>query len=147
MHQSSQVEIDQVLSQLCKEHHHRARQLLNGLGLYRGQPRVLELLWEQDGRTQSELAALMQNTPATITKMLQRMEANGFVERRPDPVDQRVSGVYLTDRSRQIEVAVNQIYVDMSTTALEGLTPEEIMLLRRLLTQMRDNLHRANREE
>ena len=146
MNQSSQVEIDRILGQLCKEHHHRARQLFHELGLYRGQPRMLDLLWEQDGRTQSELATDMQNNPATITKMLQRMEATGFVERRPDPNDQRISRVYLTEKSRQVKIAVNQIYEDMASTTFEGLTLEEMLLLRRLLIHIRDNLRRANCE-
>ena len=147
MDQSSQIQVDHLLAQVCKEHHHRARQLFHALGLYRGQPRMLDLLWEQDGRTQREIADHMRSNPATVTKMLQRMEANGFVERRTDPVDQRISRVYLTEKSQQVKVEVNKLYEDMARTVFDGFTLEEIMLLRRLLTHMRDNLRRANREE
>ena len=147
MERSSQSQIDQILNQICKEHHHRARKLFNALGLHRGQPRLLELLWEQNGRTQSDLASHMHSSPATVTKMLQRMESSGFVERRPDADDQRISRVYLTDKSREVQVAVYDLYEDMARTIFEGFTPEELILLRRFLVHMRDNLHRANYEE
>ena len=39
--------IDFLLAQICKLRHARAHTLLEGLGLYRGQPRMLWLLWEQ----------------------------------------------------------------------------------------------------
>lgn len=79
--------LDFALAKVCHLHHHRVEELLEALGLYRGQPPVLFALWQQEGITHSELAERMHNTPATTTKMLQRMESAGFITRRPDPAD------------------------------------------------------------
>jgi len=135
--------LDHLLAQVCRLHHSRARTLLHGLGLYRGQAPALHALWEQEGLMHSELAAQMHVTPATITKMIQRMEKAGFVERRPDPQDQRVSRVYLTDAGRAIRAQVHQVLDALEDEIFAGFTLEERVLLRRFLLQIRENLIRA----
>ncbi|MEA3375684.1 MAG: MarR family transcriptional regulator, partial [Chloroflexota bacterium] len=91
-----------VLSKVCKAQYSRAQALLDEIGLYRGQQFVLCRLWEEEGLTHSQLAERLHVHPATVTKTLRRMEQAGFIERRPDADDQRVSRVYLTDAGREI---------------------------------------------
>jgi MarR family transcriptional regulator, organic hydroperoxide resistance regulator len=138
--------LDFLLAQVCHQHHFRANALLEAIGLYRGQPPVLFALWEQEGLTHTELAARLHNTPATITKMVQRMEKAGFLQRRPDAGDQRVSRVYLTDAGRAIQARVQAIWDTMETETFAGLTGEERALLRRFLQQIRQNLIKVNGE-
>lgn len=52
---------------------------------------------EHPGASQSDLAAIMQMTRASAGKLLERMEAKGWIERRSDPSDNRVRRIYLTD--------------------------------------------------
>lgn len=144
MHQRDDgASMDFLLAQVCHLHRSRAHQLLEALGLYRGQPPVLFALWEQEGLTHTELAERLQNTPSTISKMLRRMERAGFVVRRPDAVDQRVSRVYLTEAGRAIREDVQAVFRTTEAETFDGLTPEERSLLRRFLLQLRDNLQRA----
>ena len=132
--------IDFLLAQVCHLHHVRAHQLLEGLGLYRGQPPVLRALWEREGLTHSELAALLNITPATMTKMLQRMEKAGFVHRRPDPQDQRVSRVYLTGAGRAVQSQVEQVFHRIEAETFAGLDPAGLVVMRGSLLQIRANL-------
>ena len=132
--------IDLLLGQVCKLHYHRVHALLERLGLYRGQPHMLKILWERDGSTQTELAERLHVQPSTVTKMVQRMEKAGFVERRPDPEDQRVSRVYLTDAGRAVQETVKQVWRTMEEETLQGFTLEERELLRGFLSRMRENL-------
>jgi DNA-binding MarR family transcriptional regulator len=134
--------LDFLLAQVSHLHHHRVFDLLESLGLYRGQPPVLGALWEQEGLTHSELAKRLKNTPATITKMLQRMEKAGFITRRPDPDDQRVSRVYLTEAGRAIQAQVEQVWETMEIETFAGFSPEEQVVLRSFLTRLRDNLEK-----
>ncbi len=85
--------INHLLIQVSRQHFTRLHALMETAGLHRGQPPLLHLLWKQEGCTQSDLAAGLRSQPATVTKMLQRMELAGFIERRPDAEDQRVSRV------------------------------------------------------
>jgi DNA-binding MarR family transcriptional regulator len=135
--------LDHLLVQVCRLHHARAHALFDEIGLYRGQPPVLRALWEQDGHTHSELATRLHVTPATITKMIQRMARAGFVACQPDPDDQRVSRVYLTDAGRAIQSKVLQVMQAIDAETFEGFTLEEQVLMHRFLLQIRENLVRA----
>jgi DNA-binding MarR family transcriptional regulator len=139
--------LDFLLAQVCHLHHSMAHKLLEAIGLYRGQPPVLRALWEQEGLTHTDLAQRLRVTPATITKMLQRMENAGFVMSRPDAEDQRVSRVYLTEAGRAIQAEVEAVWQAMEQETFDGFTPEERALLRRFLLHIRENLVRATGEK
>ena len=139
--------IDFLLAQVCHLHHSRIHQLLEDLGLYRGQPQVLRALWEQEGLAHSDLADRLHDSPATITKMLQRMEKAGFVLRRPDPNDQRISRVFLTESGRAIQAEVEDVFKTMEAEVFSGFNQEERVLLRRFLLQIRQNLRQATDEK
>jgi len=143
-HQTDEESIDFLLVQVSKLHRSRAHHLLESLGLYRGQPHVLRALWEQEGMTHGELAAQLQVQPATITKMIQRMEKAGFVARRPDPKDQRVSRVYLTEAGRMVQGEVERVWRTLEDETFAGFTFEERILLRRFFLQIRENLARVS---
>jgi DNA-binding MarR family transcriptional regulator len=138
--------IDFLLAQICKLHHARAHTLLEGLGLYRGQPPMLHALWEQEGLTHSELAARLHVQPATITKMIQRMEKAGFVERRDDPKDQRVSRVYLSEAGYAIRAKVEQVWDQLGSETFARVTPAEQETLHRLFLIIRENLIQVHNE-
>ena len=135
--------LDFLLVQVCRLHHSRAHALLESVGLHRGQPRLLWALWETDGLTHTGLASRLQVQPATITRMVQRMEKAGFVARKPDQHDQRVSRVYLTETGNAVREQVHQIWQQLEEEALAGLSPEEREALRGLYMQIRDNLMRV----
>lgn len=136
-----------LFGRVCRYHYNRARQLLDKVGLHRGQPPVLFALSRQDGLTHSELATILEVTPATITNMVKRIEAAGFVVRRRDDADERVSRVYLTASGREIQAEIEGIVQEMEGTVFAGMSAEEQDMLRRLLTQMVANLQQAIAEE
>ena len=136
--------LDGLLAQVARLHHHRAHESLDLLGLYRGQPPVLFALWNQDGMTHSELAEKLEITPATVTRMIQRMEKTGFVQRRPDVADQRVSRVYLTEAGRAVHAQLQSIRERMEVENFAGFSNEEQLMLRKFLLRIRDNLAGAS---
>ena len=135
--------LDRLFAQICRLKHARVHTLYEALGLYRGQPRMLGALWDQEGLTHTELSRLLSVQPATITKMLQRMEKAGFVERRHDPDDHRVSRVYLTAAGRAVREDVQQVWRCLEEEAFAGFTEKERVLLRRFFLRIRDNLTQA----
>ena len=134
--------IDYLLAQVCRLHYIRTHVLLKEIGLYRGQSPVLRALWEKEGRTHSELAARLHVQPATITKMIKRMERAGFVERRQDLEDERVSRVYLTEAGRAIQADVQQVWRTLEEQTLVGFSLEERVLFDQFLLRIHDNLMR-----
>ncbi len=129
----------QVL-QVHKAHRQLAEAALNKLGVHTGQEMILLQLWIEEGIPQSQLAASMEVEPPTATKMLQRMERAGLIERRPDPEDARVSRVYLTAHGRALEQPVLNVWKQLEAQMVAGLSLTEQTLLHRLLMQVLTNL-------
>ncbi len=90
--------------------------------------------------THSELAEMLHVQPATMTNTLKRMEKAGFVERRHDAADQRVSRVYLTDAGYNIQEAVKNVWDKFEEQAFASLDVSEAAAFRQSLIHVRDNL-------
>ena len=138
--------IDFLLAHICRLQYIRVHELLETVGLYRGQPPLLLALWEQEGLSHTELSTQLQISPATTTKMIQRMEKAGFVQRRPDPQDQRRSRVYLTDAGRSIRSEVEAIWAQIEAEIFAGFSVEEKETLADLLRKIRNNLSKGKPE-
>jgi DNA-binding MarR family transcriptional regulator len=134
--------ISYLLAQVCKAHRGKRQELLAKIDLHLGQEMLLLRLWPGDGQTQSELAGDLCISPATMTRMLDRMAKAGLVERRTDTEDQRVSRVYLTDRGRSLREPIEGLWHELEEQSLINLTLDERILLRRLLLQVYENLTR-----
>ena len=129
-----------LLVQVCKAHRSRAQEMLSKIELHPGQEMLLLRLWPGDGLTQTALAEELCIKPATITRMLDRLVKGGFVERRPDAEDQRVSRVYLTDEGWSLRRPVEEVWHELEGLSCANLTLDEQILLRRLLMQVYENL-------
>lgn len=129
-----------AIAQVCKAHRNRTDAALKSLKLHVGQEMILLHLWREEGVTQSQLAECLDVEPPTVTKMLQRMETEQLLERRPDTDDARVSRVYLTSKTRDLRASVERCWNSVEARAVAGLSAEERILLRRLLLHVRQNL-------
>ncbi len=129
-----------VLAQACKLHRQRADVLLGEIGLHVGQEMILCALWDHEGATQTELADLLLIQPATVTNALKRLEREGYVDRREDPDDQRVSRVFSTEEGRNLKGPIHEKWGQLERESFGGLTSEEGLLLRRLLLQVYESL-------
>ena len=98
---------------------------LEQIGLYQGQPRLLHTLIEEDGISQRELAERMAITPATLTRMLQRMEAKHLLIRKADEKDQRVIRVHITAKARTIVEELDIVNEKMEEDLFGTFSPED----------------------
>src|SRR6185437_3181093 len=117
----------------------RARQF----GISRAQWTVLIRLDRCEGLKQSELAEMLDLQPISLTRLLDRLAANGLIERRPDPHDRRANRLYLTPAARPLIEELSHLGEDMMTTVLEGIDDASREQLLRELGVMKDNLRAA----
>ena len=129
-----------LISKVCGRKFQWMHDRLDALGLYHGQPSVLNALWAQEGMTQSELSEALNRSPSTITKMVQRMEKAGFVDRRDDPKDERISRVYLTESGLNVRSAVEEIWHSFAAQAFEAFTEQELAHFHELLQRLYHNI-------
>ncbi len=138
--QSDSGSLNLLLIEVCKLHYANSRERLERIGVYRGQPPVLQALDRQEGLSHSELARQLHVKPATITQMIKRMELAGFVQRRRDAEDERVSRVYLTELGRAIQGDLVQVLGTIEAGTFAGFSPAEREQVAQHLSRMRHNL-------
>jgi MarR family transcriptional regulator, organic hydroperoxide resistance regulator len=107
-------------------------------GVHAGQQFILRELWREDGLTPGQIARRLDLATPTVTKMANRMEAAGLVERRPHPTDRRLVRIQLTDRGRALENVIGEVMDGVTERALRTLDVDE----RRELVRMLDEIHR-----
>ena len=129
-----------ALAKACRAHRTNVGAALAEVGLHVGQEMVLLELWREDGLKGGELAARLRVEPPTVTRMLQRLEGCGLVERRRDPDDARSFRVYLTRKGRDLEGPVAECWGRVEAQTFKGMSEEEKLLLRGLLARVRANL-------
>ncbi len=114
------------------------------LGLTRSQWWVLNHLYFCEGINQSELADVLDIEKPTLGRLLDRLEAKGWIERRADPADRRAKRVYLTGEVQGLVRALREIAADLRRDTLAGLSEAERVWLLDTLTVIKGNLLRMN---
>jgi MarR family transcriptional regulator, transcriptional regulator for hemolysin len=89
-------------------------------GLSEAQLRLLMRLWKEEGASQARLAQLLEVEPISISRLLDRMEQGGWIERRPDPRDRRVRTIFTTAKTREIRDEVKDVAAQVTEQALAG---------------------------
>ncbi len=91
------------------------------LGLTRSQWWVLTHLFRKDGITQSELAETLELERPSLGRLLDRLEAKGWVRRTPDPRDRRAKRVSLTDAAQTPMRVMREVAAGVREDALSSL--------------------------
>jgi DNA-binding MarR family transcriptional regulator len=93
------------------------------LGLTRAQWLVLTRLYRRPGQSQTELSVMLEIDRASAGRMIDRMEKNGWVERRPDSADRRINRLHLTSDARKVHAdmwAIAEATVDDALSPLSA---------------------------
>ncbi len=120
--------------------HRKLHENLEELGLYQGQPQLLGYLHRHDGSSQRDIGEWMDIRPATLTKMVNRMEKARFLERKRDPQDKRSMHVYLTQKARDTMRILRQDMKKQEQLALQDFSSEEKDCLKDMLARIRENM-------
>lgn len=88
----------------------------------------------------SQLAQSLAVQPPTVTKMVSRLAAQGYVERRASAGDGRQAHVYLTEQGRDAILGIDKGWKRLEKEALAGLDDKDVKRLRKLLRQIERNL-------
>jgi MarR family transcriptional regulator, transcriptional regulator for hemolysin len=110
------------------------------LGLTRAQCKVLGYLARNEGIHQVGLADLLEIKPMTLVRQIDRMEEDGWIERRPDPGDRRARRLVLTEKARPILARILDLSTEVSSEAFAGLSLAEGRQLVDLLARIHGNL-------
>jgi DNA-binding MarR family transcriptional regulator len=132
------------LAQAAHTYRVRAGSQLARIGLHSGQDSLLKALDENDGMAMSDLAATLGVQPPTVTKMITRLAAQDYVERRASTGDGRQSLVFLTERGRKAIQAIDKVWKRIEKDALSDIDDKDRKRLRKLLRHVSRNLGAAD---
>lgn len=110
------------------------------VGLTRAQWLVLTRLHRRPGASQSELAEMLEVEKATAGRMIDRLEANGWVVRKADPSDRRINRLHLTDEAERVHMAIRPIAEATVNDALAGLSVRQRATLTDLMGRVKSEL-------
>jgi MarR family transcriptional regulator, transcriptional regulator for hemolysin len=130
--------LNDVARLLRKRFEQRARAA--SLGLTRAQAAVLANLARQEGINQASLAQILELEPITLARLLDRLQAAGLVERRPDPKDRRAHLLYLTQSAFPLLDRIFALAGAVREEALAGIVEPDRTLLLDMMLKMRGNL-------
>jgi len=109
-------------------------------GLSSAQWRLLVFIIKGEISAQARLAELLEIEPISVSRLIDRMEDGGWVERRPDPNDRRVRQVFPTAKARAVFDEIKTIATDVYDAAFAGMTGEQKDALIAGLQTICDNL-------
>ena len=135
-HQHLGFLLDDVAHLYTRRFEEHAREL----SLTLTQCKALAALAHCGGVSQRRLAEISETDPARLVRILDRLEAVGWAERRSDPHDRRAHSLAITESAKPVVQSIWQIVRNTNTEALRGLTSDELHLLMNLLARVHANL-------
>jgi len=109
-------------------------------GMTRAQWGILLRLNRTPGLSQKELADILEVEPITVARLVDRMEAAGLVERRPDLQDRRIWRLHLRPDAPDMLQDINQERLALADFITAGLTDEQRKVMVEGLLRMKANL-------
>ena len=100
---------------------------------------ILNVLLEEEGLTQRQIAEKTIKDKANITRILDVMQRNGLIERKKHENDRRAYKIFLTDKGRELQNTLTQHVIEIDNQACSGISEEELKELRQILVKMCDN--------
>ena len=90
-------------------------------GMTRAQGVILVRLERQPGLSQNEMAAICEVEPITVGRLVDRLEARGLIERRPDPTDRRVRRLHLLPAAKPVLADIQAYKAELTDMLTHGL--------------------------
>jgi DNA-binding MarR family transcriptional regulator len=117
----------------------------SALGVTRAQWKVLFRLTRSPGLRQVELADILEIEPITLTRILDRLEEAGLVERQRDPEDRRAWRLQVTDKAKPLVERLKLLGSELVGEAFADIDRSELDQVRGVLARVRENVAAVQR--
>ncbi len=120
---------------------------VRSLGITGPQARLLLSLERYPNENQAFYAERLEIEPITLTRIADRLEDAGWIERQADPADRRARILHLTDKSRGIVTRLRASAEALFEEVLDGFDPGERALFAQMLERIAANLLAARQPQ
>ena len=128
-----------ILSDLARAIRTRADARAREHGMTRAQWMILVRLERQPGMSQNELAQLIEVEPITVARLVDRLEARGFVERRPDANDRRIWRLHINAAATPMLKEIAQARAELNEMLIAGIAQKDVDAATNTLLAMKAN--------
>ena len=125
-------------------HRYRISKSASQVGLYFGQPRIIEYIIENTDCTQKDVAAAMHISPASVAVTLKRLEKAGLIIRKNDESDSRKNHLSVTQKGVDSLKEFRRICDATDEDMFKDFSEKEIETLHYLLSRLHKNLNSEN---
>ena len=112
-------------------------------GITRAQWAVLAKVGRKEGMSQAQLAEEMEMQPITLTRLVDKLCENNWLERRGDANDRRINRLHLLKAGRQLLSKLNGLRSELTATALNGIPVADAYRLLTQLEEIKENVRNA----
>jgi DNA-binding MarR family transcriptional regulator len=127
-----------LLAKAYQKAHGNFKKRLHTYGLTPIQHLILEALWREDGLSTGDIGKKLILDGATLSGVLDRLAAGGWVLKKSDLTDKRVQRIFLTSKSRELKPRLSEARNQTNEDLLKPFTLEEKVLLKRFLRDMQN---------
>lgn len=129
-----------LLSEVARHIGTYGDRLAKAHGITRAQLTILARLSREPDLSQCELATIVEVSPMTIARLIDRLEKLGLVERRADPADRRIWRLRLTAKATPLHRDINRLCTKLHTAATKGIEPAVLRAMGLGLQRMKENV-------
>ncbi|CAM4227346.1 MarR family winged helix-turn-helix transcriptional regulator [Lederbergia lenta] len=133
-------EIREILDEISTRKRRYYAEMLRQLDLHIGQDQLLCRLWKEEGITQNQLSERLNCEPSTVANMVKALENYDLIYRQRDELDARVNRVYLTAKGQDLKEPIEKLWKKQQGKLLDGLSSDELLILKKLLKKMAENI-------
>ena len=119
--------------------------VFESLGLGRGQPKILKYLLSYGESSQNDIASYFNVDPASISRMAEILQKNGFIERVEDSECRRANKLKIKEKGRECAIRWNEECGKVEAVMLSGFTKEEEENLYSYLERIIDNFKKGEK--
>ena len=122
-----------LLAKAYQKAHGDFKKQLHSYGLTPIQHLVLEALWDEDGLSVGDIGKRLVFDGATLSGILDRLSAGGWIVKQSDTEDKRMLRILLTPKSKDLKPKLSAVRNKTNEELLARFSLEEKVLLKRLL--------------
>lgn len=116
-------------------------------GLEKGQPRILDYVYVNDGCIQREICDEFSLDKSSISNFLAKLEEDGTLRRKRNPLSSREVNVFVTDKGREIQKRLDVVYDELEQITFQGFSPEEKEQCIHYLSRLTKNMMSYRKDE
>ena len=122
-----------LLAKAYQKAHGDFKKRLHSYGLTPIQHLVIEALWDEDALSAGDIGKRLVFDGATLSGVLDRLSAGGWILKKPDAEDKRILRISLTQKSKNLKSKLSAVRNKTNEDLLARFSIEEKILLKRLL--------------